>query len=204
MDQKKTEILEAVRQLAIKEGIEAVTIKHICEYVNISRDDFDKYFENAADLVSKVLTQERESFEGIFEEYDFEGVNAIEILLTVSKVISERFHEVNPYVTIDLKKRWPQEYQEHFTNRIDFIFDKIKINLHKGISQGIYRPDLSIELVARLYISRLIDLHNPDLFPRDKFSFHTLFEEMFDSLILTIATDKGLAHYEKHKPEYSF
>ncbi len=59
-----------------------------------------------------------------------------------------------------------------------------------------YREDLSIELAARLYISRLLDLHNDELFPPDKFSFHTLFNFMFENWIRGIARPEGIKYYE--------
>lgn len=190
--------------MALAEGIEKVTIERICEAAELGNNDFDEYFKSTADLVSQVLAYERENFASIFDRHDFEGVNAIEILLTVSKEMADKFQDVNPFVTIPLKTRWPTEYQKHFDQRISFIFSKIKINLQKGISQGLYRPDLSIELIGRLYISRLVDLHNPDLFPPEKFNFNTLFEVMFDNFIRGIATKEGLSYYEEHKPLYSF
>ncbi|MCK4361200.1 MAG: hypothetical protein KAV70_05605, partial [Bacteroidales bacterium] len=79
----------------------------------------------------------------------------------------------------------------------DFIFGKIKINLTKGINQGIYRDDLSIELIARLYISRLTDIHNPEFFPPEKFSFQTFFDVMFENFIRGIAKPEGIKYYEK-------
>lgn len=204
MDLKKRKILEIVRTMALDEGIEKVTVERICEVAQLSDNDFNKFFGSTADLISQVLAYERENFASIFDRHDFEGVNAIEILLKVSKEMADKFQDVNPFVTIPLKTRWPKEYQKHFDQRISFIFEKIKINLQKGISQGLYRPDLSIELVGRLYISRLVDLHNPDLFPPEKFNFDTLFEVMFDNFIRGIATKVGLSYYEEHKPLYSF
>ena len=62
-----------------------------------------------------------------------------------------------------------------------------------------------IELVSRLYISRLIDMHNPEFFPPEQFSYDTLFDFMFDHLIRGIANKKGLEYYEnkieKHKSQ---
>ena len=62
-----------------------------------------------------------------------------------------------------------------------------------------YRDDVSIELVARRYISRLLDLHDPENFPPKDFSFTTLFMQMFDSFVMSIATDKGIKHYNKKR-----
>ena len=67
-----------------------------------------------------------------------------------------------------------------------------------------YRDDLSVELIARLYIRRLIDLHNPDFFPADKFSFQTLFEVMFDNFIRGIAKPEGITYYEKQRKKFNF
>ena len=204
MDQKHIHILETVRTLALEVGIENVTIDDICAASGIDKIQFYNIFEDDRDLVRKVLKFERDSFNQIFDHHNFEGVNAIKILLTVSKEISSRFKDVNPFVTVALKENYPEIYQEHFNKRTEYIFEKIKINLQKGISQGIYREDLSIELIARLYISRLIDIHNPDLFPPERFNFFTLFEVMFDNFIRGIANTDGLLYYEENKPELSF
>lgn len=204
MESQHIEILKKVRSLAIEKGIENVSIADICKVSGITMKQFYRYFKDDSDLVAKVLKYERDNFNTIFDHYNFEGVNAIKILITVSKEISRNFQYVNPFVTVALKKNYPEIYQDHFNKRIEFIFDKIQINLNKGISQGIYRPDLSVELIARLYISRLIDIHNPELFPAERFSFSTLFEVMFDNFIRGIANHKGLQYYEANKPELSF
>ena len=197
-------ILERVREKAFTKELEKFTIKDLCKEFDVSEETLGKYVRNEEDLVEKVLKFERESFKDIFETYNFEGVNAIDILLTVSKEIALRFKDVSPSFTFELRKRFPEIYQKHFDKRIEFIFEKIKINIYKGISQGIYREDLSIELISRLYISRLIDLHNNDFFPADKFSFETIFDVMFESLIRNISNEKGLKYYEKKKKAIKF
>ena len=197
-------ILERVREKAFTKELEKFTITDLCKEFNISEDTIRKYVRNEEDLVEKVLEFERESFKEIFLTHNFEGVNAIDILLMVSKEIALRFKDVSPSFTFELRKRFPETYQKHFDDRIEFILEKIKINLQKGISQGIYREDLSIELISRLYISRLIDLHNPDFFPPEKFSFETLFDTMFESLIRNISNEKGLKYYEKKKKTIKF
>jgi TetR/AcrR family transcriptional regulator, cholesterol catabolism regulator len=155
-------------------------------------------------LVEKVLAFERESFQDIFDTYNFEGVNAIDILLTVSREVSKRFKDVSPALTFNLKSTYPKLYQYHIDTRMTYIFNKIKINIIKGIGQGIYRDDLSVELLARLYISRLIDLHNPDFFPPEQYSFEILFDAMFDHFIRGIVNEEGMRYYEKSSKRLKF
>ena len=165
--------------------------------IGITRKKLHQYASNKQDLVRKLLERERRSFEIIFEKYTFDGVNAIDVLLTVSREIGEHFTDISPSMTFDLKKYYPDIYHHHVDERIEFIFQKIQLNLQKGITQGVYRDDLSTELVARLYIRRLIDLHNPEFFPADKFSFKTLFDVMFDTFIRGIVNEKGIVYYEQ-------
>lgn len=188
--------------MSLKIGIRNLTLDSICQNLGITKDDLKEYVSNEAELVEKVLEFERESFKSIFDEYNFEDVNAIDILLIVSQEMNNRFRDLTPSITLDLKTLYPDIYQHHFEQRIEFIFGKIKINIEKGIRQGMYRQDLSIELLARLYISRLIDLHNPVFFPPDKFSFPVLFEVMFENFIRGIANDEGLEYFKKRRKSF--
>jgi TetR/AcrR family transcriptional regulator, cholesterol catabolism regulator len=204
MDEQFRRILTGVREMSLSVGVRNLTLNNICKNLQISREELKKYVSSEAELVEKVLELERESFKSIFDEHNFEDVNAIDILLIVSQEMNGRFRDLTPSVTFDLKTFYPEIYQRHFELRIEFIFNKIKINIEKGIRQGMYRQDISIELLARLYISRLIDLHNPVFFPPDKFSFPLLFEVMFENFIRGIANDEGLAYFKKRKKSYRF
>lgn len=204
MDKALIDILERVRELFFKYGVRSVSMDDICRDLGISKKKLYQFFSSKNELVEKLLELERQNFEIIFDTYTFEGVNAIDILLTVSKEVGDRFRDVSPSMTFDLKKYYPDIYHRHVENRIEFIYQNIQINMRKGISQGMYRDDLSIELVARLYIRRLMDLHNPEFFPADKFSFQTLFDVMFDNFIRGIANEQGIEYYEKQKRKVNF
>jgi TetR/AcrR family transcriptional regulator, cholesterol catabolism regulator len=197
-------ILEQIRLKALKDGINNLSLERMNSYHDIPLDVLKKYVSSNEELVEKTLELEREKFMVIFIEFDFEGMNAIDIMMIVSKEVSKKFTEVSPSITHQLNKLFPEIYHAHFEKRIQFISDKIRINLTKGISQGMYRSDLSIELIARLYISRLIDIHNPDFFPPEEFSFKTLFDQMFESFVRSVATPEGLEYFEKQKKSFRF
>ena len=197
MEEPFLELLKEIR-LGVKEKkISEFTFREIEEKTGISEKELRSYVDNEESLVRNLLELERNKFEEIFLRHDFEGINAIDILLTVSKEVASNFILVSPAITIHLKEKYPSIYQDHFEKRLNFIFGKIQINITKGINQGMYRDDLSIELLGRLYLSRLIDIHNPDLFPPEKFSFETLFEVMFEDLVRSIAKPEGIAYFEK-------
>jgi AcrR family transcriptional regulator len=203
MEPGLTEILERVRELFYKVGVRKTSLDTLCHDLCISRKLLFQHVGSKHDLVEKLLELERRNFEIIFETNNFDGVNSIDVLLTVSKEISDRFWDISPSMTFDLKKYYPEIYTRHIERRVDFIFNQIQLNLKKGIRDGMYRNDLSTELIARLYIRRLIDLHDPEYFP-GQFSFQSLFEVMFDNFIRGISTDSGIRYYEQQKGKVHF
>ncbi|NOX46398.1 MAG: hypothetical protein GXO89_05405 [Chlorobi bacterium] len=204
MEDRFLEILKEIRYAAREKRLKDFSFYQIEKKTGITKNELTQHVKSKAELVEKILDLERQKFENIFLVHNFEGVNAIDILFTVSKEVANNFLLVSPAITIHLKEKYPKIYQAHFDKRLGFIFDKIQINITKGIDQGIYRDDLSIELLARLYLSRLIDIHNPDLFPPEKFSFETLFEVMFEDLVRSIAKPDGIAYFEKKRKAVKF
>ncbi len=182
MDEHFLELLKEIRYTAMNKKLKDFSFNEIPPIPEFRWINLKTYVNSHEELVEKILEIERQKFEEIFQIHNFEGVNAIDILLIVSKEVAKYYILVTPSITLQLKEKFPKIYQEHFDKRLEFIFNKIQINLTKGIAQGMYREDLSIELLARLYMSRLIDMHNPDLFPPEKFSFETLFALMFEDL----------------------
>ncbi len=203
MNEERIELLQRIRSIANEKGISEITLEKLRQNDKIPKGVLGKYYTREGDLVKDILAEERKKFEDIFIDHDFEGYyDAIDILFTVSKEMAGKFYHLSPSVTNEWKDVYPKIYQDHIDKRVDFIYMKINVNIQKGIISGLYRNDVSTELVARRYISRLLDLHNPDNFPPEEFSFVQLFTQMFESFIKSIATEKGLEYYEKKKKSF--
>ena len=195
-------LMNEIRDIANRDGIDKITIFELSKKPEMAQALKRSKITTNSKLVEYILENERKKFEDIFLDNNFENNNdAIDILFTVSREMGSSFFSFSPSVTHGYKELYPVVFQKHIEKRIDFIFKKISINLHKGISQGLYRNDVSIELIARLYISRLIDLHDPDNFPPEEFSFTTMFMQMFESFVKNIATEKGMRHFQHKKKE---
>ena len=123
-------------------------------------------------------------------------------MLIVSNEISDRFFEVSPAITITLSKVFPEIFEEHLQLRSDFIFEKIKINIEKGMEQGMYKKDVSSEMIARMYIAKLNDIHNPEIYPPEGFTFATIFTTLIDNVVKNITNEEGRAYYKQRKQLY--
>ncbi|BAX80752.1 hypothetical protein [Labilibaculum antarcticum] len=198
MDKDFVQIIEKVRAYLFKNGLSGFSFEKVKDF-GVSPSDVSKYVNSVEELVEKILEYERKSFESIFIQYNFEGQNAIDILFIVSQEMNDRFEDLTPSVTMELENYFPDVYRKHMDERMEFIFDKIKINIEKGMVQGMYRDDLSSEMVGRMYLSRLEDMHNPELYPPERFKFGTIYDTMIDEFVKSIGTEDGINYYRQRK-----
>jgi TetR/AcrR family transcriptional regulator, cholesterol catabolism regulator len=190
-------LVEEVRKILSGYTSDEFTFQNLAKDINKPKEILVEAFGTESVLVEEILNFEQQNLENIFSEADFTDINAIDGLLHVSKEISNKLVNILPCITFDLRLKFPEVRQSFVEKRINFVDSKIKGNFEDGMAQGMYRPDLSPELISRIYISRLIDMHNPDLFPNQTISFSVLFDVMFDTFIRGICTVEGKDHYEK-------
>ena len=78
--------IDSIRTLANNEGIDAITLEKLYAHNDFSNELLDNYFDSDETLVKCILENEREKFEIIFIDHNFDGYfDAIDILFTVSK-----------------------------------------------------------------------------------------------------------------------
>ena len=202
MKEKKYELADKLRSYISKYGIENFDEEHL-QKEGITQEELDANYSSREDMVKVILEYERKCFEEVFDEYNFDGWNAIDIFLLVGQEINDRFFNVSPSITMTFAKIFPETYEEHLQMRSDFIYEKIKINIEKGMQQGMYRQDISSEMIARKYITKLNDIHNPEIYPPNSFTFATIFNNLIDNVIKNITNEEGRQYYKQRKQLYS-
>ena len=200
--EKRYLLAEKLRTYISRYGINDFNEEHL-KKVGLSIEELKENFSDRQDMVGAILEYERKCFEEIFNEYNFEGWNAIDIMLIVSNEINNRFFNVSPSVTITLSEVFPEIFQDHLQKRSDFIYEKMKINIEKGMQQGMYKNDVSSEMIARMFIAKLNDIHNPQIYPPEEFTFATIFNNLIDNVIKNITNEEGRAYYKQRKQLYS-
>ena len=197
MDEKVNRILSESLRLFMKNGIRSVSMDDISKELGMSKKTIYQYVANKTELVEKVLNYLLNEERTICIDGDIKSLNAIDILLAVSRNVSREIKNLNPINAYELQKYYPVIYREFIIKKRDHVFEQVKQNFTQGIAEGIYRNDLDIDLVARLYIQKLVDVHDPEFLSSINFGFEKVFQVMFDNHIRGIANAEGLAYYEK-------
>ena len=196
MDEK--EILVKTALLFKTYGIKSMTMDEIARQLGISKKTLYQFVNNKNDLVLKMMSmhigQEQDCIEEVYKETN----NAIDELMETSKLVSSQVKEMHPSVMFDLNKYHPEAFHLLRDHKDKFIYKNIKRNLETGIEEGLYRNNLTPELVTRLYLSMVHSIMGPEDFSNKEFSYADLHLEMMRYHIRGIASAKG-REYLKQK-----
>ncbi|HPS45615.1 MAG TPA: TetR/AcrR family transcriptional regulator [Bacteroidales bacterium] len=190
------EIIVSISTLFMKYGIKSVSMDDVSRELGISKKTLYQYFKDKDELVTKVVEHHAELLSGEMFKMVSENANAIEQLLQVSKFVSQYLKNINPSVTYDLKKYYPQIWKNVNLNNRDYIFNQIKQNMINGIKEGLYRSDINIDIITHFYLFRMEMSQTYEMIVENKYSYEEIFNTSFNYHIRGIANKKGLEYLE--------
>lgn len=184
-------ILDASEQLFRKYGIRSVTMTDIAKAMGMSKKTLYVYVENKHDLVSKIMKRYIVENQQICYNIQNIAENALDELLKVSLYVQRQIKEINPSLIFDLQKyhRPIWEMLDAF-HRKD-VLEMIENNLNRGVSEGLYRSDLQVSFISRIYVGLMPIMSDAELFPHNKFPTHALHKEFIKYHIHGIVSKKG-------------
>ncbi len=199
MDEKLKSILNGSGRLLMKYGLRNLSMDDISRELGISKKTLYQYVENKADLIDKVMMNHlEEDWQRIIDAVK-PGKNAIDILLSVSKQVCDHTKDINPNISFELQKYYPEIFKKFTEKQREHIMNGMRLNIEQGITEGIFRPDVDIDVVLRLYTQAVEDIHHIEITDDANFSYDKLLSVMFENHIRGIANQKGLEYLENVK-----
>ncbi len=189
-------IINRSLEIFFRYGIKSVSMDDISRELGISKKTLYQYVVDKSDLVQKAMDLKTEQSMRSIDEIMQRGLNAIEELLEINFMLNQLIDKHNPSVDYDLRKYYPEIYQQTIMGRRDRMLKMVRLNLEKGIREGLYRAGLKTELIAKMYISRVENLHS-----NESLLSNAVFRELFEYHIRGISNPVGIAYLEKRLNE---
>lgn len=200
----KDTILRKTEVLFFKYGIKSVNMDDIAKELAISKKTIYQFFENKTDILQHLVAAHIERINHALEFNKANAQNAIEELLGVAQhMIKELTKFSTPTIIFDLQKYYPELWQSFQDHQDTQIYQQVKENVERGITEGLYRDDLDADIIAKLYVSKTMCVIDEDMFPTTQYDKVRLFKQYFYYHIRGIATLKGLKLLEKYLAESS-
>jgi len=174
----------------------------VARELKISKKTVYKYVKDKPELVAKVMTGICLEEQAVTTKIAEENSNAIDELIEISKHVSQRLQQIHPSVHYDLEKYYPKAWEVFVKHKTEYIYSCVTQNLEKGVKQDLYRKNINIPVIAKLYISKIDMVFDPEIFPVTQFTFPEVHAEHMRYHIRGIASEKGVKYLtEKVKKE---
>jgi AcrR family transcriptional regulator len=188
----KNEILHKATDLFITLGFKSVTMDDIANRMGISKKTIYLHFENKTKLVEATTMS---MFNLISHGIDCICAlekNPIEEFYDIKKLVMDHLKDEKSSPQYQLQKYYPQIFATLKKKQFELMQDCVKENLQRGIKQKLFRENLNIDFISRIYFSSIIAIKDNDLFPYEQFSMNMLMDHYLEYHIRGVCTPKGL------------
>jgi len=183
------EIFNKVFEMFCSYGIKSLTMSDIAYKLGISKKTLYKYVSDKEDLVKKVFSELEKPHK--IKEMLSENLSAIEQFYLVYNYVIDKIKNYNTHLMFDLKKHYPQVYENLRERRKEGIIRNIKQNISKGKKEGIYREDINSDLIANFFYIKVEALIDYNFVNSNEYSIKEIFRELFKYHIYALVNDKG-------------
>jgi AcrR family transcriptional regulator len=194
----KQHILKKAFNLFMRYGIKSITMDDLSRDLGISKKTLYQYVENKADLIEQLFQQHIEEEKRIMAHIQRESVDAIDELLKIARYVMQKLHELSPTTVLDLQKYYPNTWREMEALHQRHVFAIIKQNMERGIREGVYRADMQLDIIAKLYVGKSMLVTDGSLFPASEYDISRLYREYINYHLHGIASPKGLQELGKY------
>src|SRR6056297_1906932 len=185
-------IEEATRQF-LQFGIRNVTMVGIAAALGMSKRTVYETFKDKSALVHSCLHTLNQNHKNRNKEICSASQNVIETIFLFMQEGIKAMNAINPVFFRDMEKLYPKTWEGLRENNEKEAFDLSKELLHKGIKEGLFRPDINISIVARLFHKQMNLLADETVFPRDEYNYTDVFQSLTINFIRVISSQKGIA-----------
>ena len=174
-----TRILQNADLLFRQAGIRSITMDDISRHLAMSKKTLYQHFSNKAEIVQGVVKAHFES--EIIESNRIHSIarDPVEELILIVKWMRKTWQEVPHSMVWDIQKYYPESWAMFHEFKNDFVVNTIRNNLKKGVELGLYRPEMNIDMIAKIRVEQIDVLMNPLIFPPDKYPPAEVHEQSF-------------------------
>lgn len=193
----REKILIHAAEMFLTYGFKSVTMDDIAGNLGISKKTIYQHFDNKTKLVEATTLY---MFETI--SYGIDCIcelqkNPIEELYDIKNFVMKHLKNEKSSPQYQLQKYYPKIFTTLKSKQFDVMQSCVTSNLERGVEEELYRDNINIDFIARLYFNGMVSLKDQDLFPLTHFSMNMLLENYLEYHLRGICTEKGLKFLNK-------
>lgn len=171
-------------------GVKSVTMDEIAAGLGISKKTIYTHFSTKSKLIEATAFFVFDQITMGIKEIREEKKDAIEELFAIKDFAAAHLKNEKSSPQYQLQKYYPKISSTIKEKQQSLLEDITLDNLEKGIATGVYRSDLPLPFISRIYFVGILAIKDLDFFPEKEFS-QDLTELHLEYHLRAIVTNKG-------------
>lgn len=187
----REKIIYKSSELFLTLGFKSVTMDDIANAMGISKKTIYVHFSNKTKLVEAVTFT---LFENICDGIDCicdSSANPITELYDIKMFVMQHLKNEKASPQFQLKKYYPRIYENLKSKQFEKMHESVSESLQNGKDSGVFRSNIDIEFISRLYFNGMTGIKDENIFAREKFNMEYLMESFLEYHLRAIVTEKG-------------
>jgi len=193
----KEKILNTANELFLTYGFKSVTMDDIAEKMSISKKTIYAFYKTKSKLVEACVMDVFNAISTGIDQICAIGNNPIEELFEIKDFVLNHLKSEQSSPLFQLKKFYPKFFEELQKKQFEVMSECVQDNLNKGIKAGLFRDNMDIDFITRIYFSGITMIKDIEIFPKGINNMQELQTQYLDYHIRAIATKKGITELEK-------
>jgi TetR/AcrR family transcriptional regulator, cholesterol catabolism regulator len=197
----KGRILQKAHELFMRYGIRSVSMDDISTQLGVSKKTIYQYYSDKEELVDAVVKALLENNQQQCLAGRENAENAIHEVFQAFEMIQQLFANMNPSVVFDLEKYHATVYKKIHQHKYVFMYEVIRQNIQRGISEEVYRAEIDVEIMTRFRIESMMMAFNSEIFPSNRTNLVKIQHEILEHFLYGLSTTKGHKLIQKYKSQ---
>jgi AcrR family transcriptional regulator len=188
----KEKIIRKSEELFLTLGFKSITMDDIANAMGISKKTIYTHFSNKTELVEVVtFSTLDEIYKGI-DKINETSTNPIQELYEIKMFVMNYLKNEKVSPQYQLKKYYPKIYDLLKIKQFEKMHSCVKDSLKMGVDTHLFRSDIDLEFISRMYFSGMNGIRDIKVFPDVIFDKNYVFESYLEYHLRAIVTSKGL------------
>ena len=187
----REKIIHKATELFINLGFKSVTMDDLANEMGISKKTIYSHFRNKTELVEETTMTMCDFITCGIDNIVSLAKNPIEELYEIKKFVMVHLKDEKSSPVYQLQKYYPKIHKALKQKQYESMHGCVSENVRRGMEMGIYRDNLDVEFVSRIYFSGVTNIKDNSLFPTEIFSKAQLLDYYLEYHLRGIVTPKG-------------
>lgn len=197
----KKEIVRQAIGLFLHYGFKSVTMDEIAQHMSISKKTIYAHFSNKESLVEEATLSHFNFIMECLKTISKQAKDPIIELYLLKKEALKHISSEKNSPQYQLQKYYPALYSRVKRKEFDILSDSFSDSLKKGIKTGLFRTNINIDFVNRIYFNGMKGVTDINLFPLDQYKIDQLLIDFSEYHLRAICTPLGIEKLETYKKE---